>query len=202
MEMRSAVDTTHTAVRQVPGAWPPQCSPEASVALRDRQAKLAARARIVESRKATCGFSQAGRARLDEQWDEALEGFARVSEARMAERRDQAATKKAATVPSFLGGRQDQRGRDEVSTSSAIAPAPRKEVGGKQAERDGTTIAKKKARLVEKAEFRPYASVMRKAPTGAAALGSAPKLSEFVKGVSKTQLSRSDPRRSPTSQLS
>ena len=181
MEMRSAVDTTHTAVRQVPGAWPSQCSPEASVALRDRQAKLAARARIVESRKAT--YSQAGRARLDEQWDEALEGFARVSEARVAERRDQAATKKAATVPSFLGGRQqDQRGRDEVSTSSAIAPAPRKEVGGKQAERDGTTIAKKKARLVEKAEFRPYASVMRKAPTGASALGSAPKLSEFVNG--------------------
>ena len=56
---------------------------------------------------------------------------------------------------------QDQRGRDEVSTSSAIAPAPRKEVGGQQAERDGTTIAKKKARLVEKAKFRPYASVMR-----------------------------------------
>ena len=102
----------------------------------------------------------------------------------MAERRDQAATKKAATVPSFLGGRQqDERGRDEVSTSSAIAPAPRKEVGGKQAERDGTTIAKKKAWLVEKAEFRPYASVMRKAPTGASALGSAPKLSEFVNGA-------------------
>ena len=181
MEMRSAVDTTHTAVRQVADAWPSQCSPEASVALRDRQANLAARARIVESRKAT--YSQAGRARLDEQWDEALEGFARVSEARVAERRDQAATKKAATVPSFLGGRQDQRGRDEVSTSSAIAPAPRKEVGGKQAERDGTTIAKKKARLVEKAEFRPYASVMRKAPTGASALGSAPKLSEFVNGA-------------------
>ena len=91
-------------------------------------------------------YSQAGRARLDEQWDEALEGFARVSEARVAERRDQAATEKAATVPSFLGGRQDQRGRDEVSTSSAIAPAPRKEVGGERAERAGTTIAKQQAR--------------------------------------------------------
>ena len=166
MDMCSAMDTKtgNATATRVASVSPPRRIPQRVRASLDRQAKQAACARIAEN---ACGASsRVSWASVNELSAEAVE-LSNISEARAISRRKQRrAGLHKETAPSFVADRgQDLRDDVEVSTGATRAPAPGAEISRQPVDHDGTTVAKKKARLVEKAEFRPYARVMRKAPT-------------------------------------
>jgi len=167
MEMQRANDTTTTdaeAPRAASVAYPTAraCIPQRVRATLDRHAKQVVRARLEDHDSGAS--SRVSRARADELSAEAVQ-MSEISEARSIARRKQSrAQSHTETAPSFIARRgQDLSQLFQTSAGAAGAQAPSAENSLQPAERDGTTMAKKKARLVEKAEFRPYASVMRKA---------------------------------------